>query len=92
LTAPLARRPPRWLKFANRINVALLRRGVGTDSQRLLSVPGRTTGVLWATPVAIVEIDGDRYIVAGWETSGWVQILRRPRADRSRGASRRVRR
>lgn len=70
------RRPPRWLKHANRINVALLRRGIGPSSQRLLSVPGRVTGVRRTTPVAIVSIDRERYIVAGYETSDWVKNAR----------------
>jgi hypothetical protein len=44
MAAPTSRRPPRWLKYANRINVALLGRGIGPASQRLLSVPGRNNG------------------------------------------------
>jgi len=42
----------------------------------LLSVPGRRTGLLRTTPVATVEVDGHRYIVAGWETSDWVSNVR----------------
>jgi hypothetical protein len=76
VTGQPARRPPPWLKLANRLNVPLLRRGFGPGPQRLLSVPGRSTGLLRTTPVAIVEIDGHRYIVAGWETSDWVRNAR----------------
>jgi hypothetical protein len=71
MAAPTSRRPPRWLKYANRINVALLGRGIGPASQRLLSVPGRNTGMRRTTPVAVVALDGERYIVAGYETSDW---------------------
>jgi hypothetical protein len=70
------RRPPRWLKYANRLNVGLLRRGIGPASQRLLSIPGRTTGIRRTTPVAVVTVDGERYIVAGYETSDWVRNAR----------------
>jgi len=70
------RRPPRWLKLFNRINVALLRRGIGPGPQRLLTVPGRTTGRRRTTPVAVVSIGGERYIVAGFETSDWVKNAR----------------
>ena len=70
------RRPPRWLKQANRINIVLLRRGIGPGSQRLLSVPGRATGIRRTTPVAVLAIDGQRYIVAGYETSDWVRNAR----------------
>jgi deazaflavin-dependent oxidoreductase (nitroreductase family) len=70
------RRPPLWLKFVNRLNVPLLRRGFGPGPQRLLSVQGRGTGLVRTTPVALVEVDGHRYIVAGWETSDWVKNVR----------------
>jgi F420H(2)-dependent quinone reductase len=70
------RRPPFWLKLANRLNVPLLWYGFGPGAQRLLSVPGRTTGLLRTNPIATVEVDGHRYIVAGWETSDWVRNAR----------------
>jgi hypothetical protein len=73
---PAVRRPPRWLKSLNRINVALLRHGIGPGPQRLLSVPGRATGRRRTTPVALVSIVGDRYVVAGYETSDWVKNAR----------------
>jgi F420H(2)-dependent quinone reductase len=76
VTVQPARRPPRWLTLANRLNVSLLRRGIGAGPQRLLSVPGRRTGLLRTTPVALVEVEGHRYIVAGWETSDWVRNAR----------------
>lgn len=74
--AESSRRPPRWLKHANRVNVALLRRGIGPSSQQLLSLPGRTTGLRRTTPIAVITIDGERYIVAGYETSDWVKNAR----------------
>ena len=76
MTGRSDRRPPLWLKLANGLNVPLLRRGFGPGPQRLLSVPGRGTGLLRTTPVAMVEVDGHRYIVAGWETSDWVKNVR----------------
>jgi hypothetical protein len=76
VTGQPARRPPRWLTLANRLNVPLLRRGFGPGPQRLLSVPGRRTGLLRTTPVAIVKVGGHRYIVAGWEVSDWVRNAR----------------
>ncbi len=76
MTGPSPRRPPPWLKLASRLNVPLLRGGFGPAAQRLLSVPGRRTGLLRTTPIAAVEVDGHRYIVAGWETSDWVRNAR----------------
>jgi hypothetical protein len=54
----------------------LLRRGIGLSSQQLLSLPGRTTGLRRTTPVAVITIDGERYIVAGYQTSDWVKNAR----------------
>ena len=76
VTGQPTRRPPSWLTLANWLNVPLLRRGFGPGPQRLLSVPGRRTGLLRTTPVAIFEVDGHRYIVAGWEVSDWVRNAR----------------
>jgi F420H(2)-dependent quinone reductase len=73
------RRPPFWLKLANRLNVPLLWYGFGPGAQQLLSVPGRRTGLLRTNPIATVEVDGHRYIVAGWETSDWVRNARAAR-------------
>jgi deazaflavin-dependent oxidoreductase (nitroreductase family) len=56
--------------------VPLLRRGFGPGAQQLLSVPGRRTGLLRTNPVAAVEVDGNRYLVAGWATSDWVRNVR----------------
>jgi deazaflavin-dependent oxidoreductase (nitroreductase family) len=64
------------LKLANRLNVPMLRRGFGAGAQQLLSVPGRKSGLLRTTPVAAVQVDGNRYIVAGWENSDWVRNVR----------------
>src|ERR1700686_4798025 len=76
VTGQPARRPPRWLTLANRLNVSLLRRGIGPGPQRLLSVPGRRTGLLRTTPAAMVAGDSLRYIVAGWANSDWVRSAR----------------
>jgi hypothetical protein len=42
----------------------------------VLSLPGRTTGLRRTTPVAVITIDGERYIVGGYETSDWVKNAR----------------
>lgn len=55
-----------------RLNVALLRRGLGVGSQHLLSLPGRTTGITRSTPVSVAWVGGERYIVAAFATANWV--------------------
>lgn len=67
---------PRWLGPANRVIVALQRRGLVIGTMRLLSVPGRKSGRLRTTPVSPMSLDGRRYIVAGLEGADWVKNAR----------------
>lgn len=71
-----ARRAPRWLKVLNAVNAPLLRRGIGAAPQHLLAVPGRRTGALRATPVAVMTFESQRYLVAGYAGSDWVRNAR----------------
>jgi deazaflavin-dependent oxidoreductase (nitroreductase family) len=82
------RRPPRWLKLANRLNIAMLNRGIGPSAQRVLTTAGRSTGLPRRTPIATVELGGSQYIVAGYPSSDWVKNARAAgRATLSRGAT-----
>jgi hypothetical protein len=42
----------------------------------LLSVPGRSSGQLRATPVSPLDLDGQRYLVAAFAEADWVRNLR----------------
>lgn len=64
---------PRWLGPANRVIVALQRRGFVLGTIRLLSMPGRKSGALRTTPVSPLAVDGERYVVAGLEEADWVK-------------------
>ena len=64
------------MKVVNPINRFLLRRGVGPAPQRLLSVAGRRSGRPRTTPVALVTVRGERYVVAGFDGSDWVRNAR----------------
>ena len=59
-----------------RLNVALLRRGLAIGSQHLLSVAGRSSGVVRTTPVSLASVDGERYIVAAFANANWVKNVR----------------
>jgi hypothetical protein len=54
---------PGWMKLANRVVVALQKRGLVTGTVRLLSVPGRKIGEMRTTPVPPLVLEGRRYIV-----------------------------
>ena len=66
---------PRWLKPANRVIMALNRLGLTLGTQHILSIPGRKTGLLRSTPVSVLTVEGQRYVVTGMETD-WVKNAR----------------
>jgi hypothetical protein len=63
-------------KLLNWINRPLLARGVGPAPQHLLSIPGRHSGRLRTTPVAVITYRSSRYVVAGYADSDWVRNAR----------------
>jgi hypothetical protein len=79
--------PPRWIVS---LNIAALRLGVKVGSQHLLSIPGRKSGRLRSTPVSIVTVGGQPFVVAAFADVDWVKnaraagegILARGRAHR----------
>jgi hypothetical protein len=66
---------PWWLKSANRVVIALNRLGLAVGTQHVLSIPGRKTGKLRSTPVSLLTVNGQRYIVSALETD-WVKNAR----------------
>ena len=74
-----ARRPP-WImrNFFDPLTVLLVGR-LGMDDHngtRVLEVKGRKSGVLRATPVRVLEMDGQRYVVGMYGEAGWTANLR----------------
>ncbi len=67
---------PRWLKFANRLIVAFNRLGMSFGTWYILSITGRKTGKMRSTPVSVLHVDGQRYVVTGFETQ-WVKNARK---------------
>ncbi len=67
---------PWWLKPANRLFVALQRLGLSVGTIWVLSVPGRKSGRLRTTPVSLLTVDGQRYLVAGLANADWVKNVR----------------
>jgi hypothetical protein len=68
-------RLPWWLKYANRLVMVLNRMGLVVGTQHILSIPGRKTGKMRSTPVSMLTVDGQRYIVTGFDTN-WVKNAR----------------
>jgi len=61
-----------------------LRLGRDIDGLQELEVRGRRTGKLRRTPVKILEVDGQRYVVSLSGSSGWVCNLRASQRARLR--------
>jgi hypothetical protein len=69
-------RLPWWLKTANRVVVALQHLGLAIGTMRVLEVPGRKSGRLHATPVSLLTVDGQDYLVGGLADADWVKNAR----------------
>jgi deazaflavin-dependent oxidoreductase (nitroreductase family) len=50
----------------------LTKLGLGASYRQILTVPGRKTGRLRSTPVDVIELGGDRWLVAGYGPANWV--------------------
>ena len=66
---------PWWLKYANRLVILLNKLGLSIGTMHILSIPGRKTGKMRSTPVSVLRVNGERYILTGMET-GWVKNAR----------------
>jgi len=67
---------PKWLKLANRLIIAINRLGMSLGTWYILSIPGRKTGKMRSTPVSVLHVNGQRYVVTGFETQ-WVKNARK---------------
>jgi deazaflavin-dependent oxidoreductase (nitroreductase family) len=80
-----------WRRALNALVRPLARLGLTGPRTHLLTVPGRRTGKLWSTPVSIVRIGDERWLVApygdrNWvkntRAAGWVELRRGARRER----------
>jgi deazaflavin-dependent oxidoreductase (nitroreductase family) len=63
-------------RLTDRIFRLMTRLGVGASHRQILTVAGRRTGRLYSTPVDVLEVGGERWLVAGYGPSSWVQNVR----------------
>src|SRR5438067_13422362 len=80
-------RPPFFVSLFNPIARRLLRGGLPMGPNALLTVRGRTSGLDRTTPVAVVSIDGRRWVIATFGDTNWARNLRA--AGRATGTSNR---
>ena len=63
-------------RLINRVFRAMTQLGVGASYCHILTVPGWKTGRLHSTPVDVMEVGGDRWLVAGYGPANWVRNAR----------------
>jgi deazaflavin-dependent oxidoreductase (nitroreductase family) len=68
--------PPRWLKPMNRVLMAMQRLGLGMRDLPVLTVPGRRSGQPRRTPLSVLDMDGHRYLLAGFPGADWAANAR----------------
>jgi len=61
-----------WRRALNGVVRPLAKLGLTGPRTHLLTVPGRTSGKLWSTPVSIVRLGETRYLVAPYGDRNWV--------------------
>ena len=80
-----------WRRALNLVVRPLARLGLTGPRTHLLTVPGRSSGKLWSTPVSIVRDGERRWLVApygerNWvknaRAAGWVELRRGRRRER----------
>jgi deazaflavin-dependent oxidoreductase (nitroreductase family) len=69
-------RPPFFVGLFNPIARRLLRGGLPMGPNALLTVRGRTSGLDRTTPVAVVSIEGRRWVIATFGDTNWARNLR----------------
>jgi deazaflavin-dependent oxidoreductase (nitroreductase family) len=69
-------RVPRRVRFFGRILKSLLVAGMPMGPNRLVTIPGRKSGLPRTTPLAIIAVGGRRWVWAPWGEVQWVRNLR----------------
>ena len=67
---------PWYVTLFNPVTRFVLRAGVPLGFNGLLTIRGRKTGLLRTTPIAIIEVDGRRWVWSPWGEVNWVRNLR----------------
>ena len=67
---------PRWVTMFTSISKPLLAAGVPLGYNGLITIRGRKSGQPRTTPVAIIAVDGKRWVWAPWGDVHWVRNLR----------------
>src|SRR5688572_22966799 len=78
MASPVSKAPAS-IRVASPLGRLLLRLGVPMGPDRLMTVRGRTSGRPRTFAVAVVEIDGRRWVIGAYGNVNWVRNLRAAR-------------
>lgn len=67
---------PALIRLSNPLANALLRHGLPMGPNTLVTIRGRTTGIPRSMPLAIMEMDGRRWIIGAYGEVNWTRNLR----------------
>jgi deazaflavin-dependent oxidoreductase (nitroreductase family) len=76
MSGPKPYRLSHWRRALNAVVRPLARLGLTGPRTHLLTVPGRSSGKLWSTPVSIVRDGETRWLVAPYGDRNWVKNTR----------------
>jgi deazaflavin-dependent oxidoreductase (nitroreductase family) len=69
-------KPTNSTQFFNNVVAGMTKMGVSVWGSRVLSVRGRKSGEMRSTPVNLLTVDGQRYLVSPRGHSQWVRNIR----------------
>ena len=69
-------KPPPWLKDLNADLLEQQRLGTLGFDLPILTVPGRRSGAPRHTPLTVLELDGERYLLGGFPAADWIRNVR----------------
>jgi deazaflavin-dependent oxidoreductase (nitroreductase family) len=76
VATPKPYRKSLWRRALNAVVRPLAKLGLTGPRTHLLTVPGRASGKRWSTPVSIVQIGDERWLVAPYGDRSWVKNAR----------------
>src|SRR5688572_32532256 len=71
-----AARAPGWVTMFTPLAKLLLKAGIPLGPNGLITIRGRKSGLPRTNPVAIIEVEGRRWVWAPWGEVNWVRNLR----------------
>ena len=63
-------------RMINRLSAGMIKAGAAASYAHILTVPGRTTGRLRSTPVDVITVGQDRWLVGAFGPSNWTRNAR----------------